>query len=449
MKTKRDEADRLAERQRVELDEKEKKRKAMEDAEKERKAQEDELKRQKKLEREREIEKRRREEEEEKAAKAAQRELERKRREETFQKRKELAEEEKKRSDEERRARLAEALSSNGQGGALGMTSTTLRGNSSFGPSSIRHTSSSNSQLWAQSLAPPVASVGNIVVPGSSQSYVSTNLSTMSLATMTRDSVIRNGESGRLTALGSGLGLLNSGNSTAVENISTTSFLGKSSTVVGRAPSLVVGPGGWLSKATGDGETHKVNGETQKTSSEIGVPTEETEKKGGDPSGTAVVSREPSNAGVIPSFRGKLTSGGVSGEPNQRPSKKLVVVQVPVVVPKGGPESYEISPYRGSDDEDDSEDSEEEEEGEKSKVQKPCPLWTRKEYLLPHVLAQSTIDPDDIFGTVRTCNLDEVFAKGAKKKRSFRKRTSSGNWLEDRLTWKEQMSYKRAMGFLC
>lgn len=33
-------------------------------------------------------------------------------------------------------------------------------------------------------------------------------------------------------------------------------------------------------------------------------------------------------------------------------------------------------------------------------------------------------------------------------KRNFRKRTSSGNWLDDRVTWKEEMAYKKAMGYL-
>ncbi len=35
-----------------------------------------------------------------------------------------------------------------------------------------------------------------------------------------------------------------------------------------------------------------------------------------------------------------------------------------------------------------------------------------------------------------------------KSKQDLTRRTSSGNWIEDRVTWKEEMSYKRAMGFL-
>ena len=35
-----------------------------------------------------------------------------------------------------------------------------------------------------------------------------------------------------------------------------------------------------------------------------------------------------------------------------------------------------------------------------------------------------------------------------KSKQDLTRRTSSGNWIEDRVTWKEEMAYKKAMGFL-
>jgi hypothetical protein len=38
--------------------------------------------------------------------------------------------------------------------------------------------------------------------------------------------------------------------------------------------------------------------------------------------------------------------------------------------------------------------------------------------------------------------------KGSKKKKDFGRRSSSGNWLEDRLTWKEELQYKKGMGYL-
>lgn len=95
------------------------------------------------------------------------------------------------------------------------------------------------------------------------------------------------------------------------------------------------------------------------------------------------------------------------------------------------------------------------------------------------------MDPDEIFQQhQKTCSLDEVFANGAhrrhagwahmplgrrdcnccstasapadpptcnaagKSKQDLSRRTSSGNWIEDRVTWKEEMSYKRAMGYM-
>ena len=44
-------------------------------------------------------------------------------------------------------------------------------------------------------------------------------------------------------------------------------------------------------------------------------------------------------------------------------------------------------------------------------------------------------------------SLDEVFQCAGNKKRDFSRRGSSGNWTEDQLTWKEEMSFKRRMGY--
>lgn len=40
---------------------------------------------------------------------------------------------------------------------------------------------------------------------------------------------------------------------------------------------------------------------------------------------------------------------------------------------------------------------------------------------------------------------DPVRAKAAK---DYNRRTSSGNWIEDRVTAKEQITYKKLMGYL-
>jgi hypothetical protein len=56
------------------------------------------------------------------------------------------------------------------------------------------------------------------------------------------------------------------------------------------------------------------------------------------------------------------------------------------------------------------------------------------------------VDPDEIFvNPSKTCSLDAVFATRASSKS---RRSSSGNWFHDRLTWKEEVSYKREMGFI-
>ena len=35
-----------------------------------------------------------------------------------------------------------------------------------------------------------------------------------------------------------------------------------------------------------------------------------------------------------------------------------------------------------------------------------------------------------------------------KKVKDFSRRTSSGNWINDRVTWKEELNYKKAMGYI-
>lgn len=54
------------------------------------------------------------------------------------------------------------------------------------------------------------------------------------------------------------------------------------------------------------------------------------------------------------------------------------------------------------------------------------------------------IDPDDIFPEVSTCDLEAIFDQ---RKKRYIKRTSSGNWTNDRVTVHEKLVYKRNMGF--
>lgn len=104
--------------------------------------------------------------------------------------------------------------------------------------------------------------------------------------------------------------------------------------------------------------------------------------------------------------------------------------------------SYEISPYRSS--------SDSEEDDEERAPRKPIPGWARTEALVPVLTRQAKVDPDEIFvNPSKTCALDVVFAgHGSGGGRSKERRSSSGNWFHDRLTWKEELTYKRDMGFI-
>ncbi|CAM6091410.1 unnamed protein product [Calypogeia fissa] len=110
-----------------------------------------------------------------------------------------------------------------------------------------------------------------------------------------------------------------------------------------------------------------------------------------------------------------------------------------------GPMSYEITPYRGSSDEEESEDERE----QPPKPAKHIPFWSRRENLEPHLLQQAAMDPDEIFSGWKICSLKEVFGKtGSKKIRDFGKRSGSGDWFRDRVSWREELQYKIDMGFV-
>jgi hypothetical protein len=101
-----------------------------------------------------------------------------------------------------------------------------------------------------------------------------------------------------------------------------------------------------------------------------------------------------------------------------------------------GPQTYEISPYKSDHDSDD------------DQPKKPVPEWAKGNQLRAQLVAQTYVDPDEIFQQhQKTCSLDEVFANG-KSKQDLTRRTSSGNWIDDRVTWREELAYKRSMGYL-
>ncbi|KAJ3564387.1 hypothetical protein NP233_g8329 [Leucocoprinus birnbaumii] len=73
------------------------------------------------------------------------------------------------------------------------------------------------------------------------------------------------------------------------------------------------------------------------------------------------------------------------------------------------------------------------------------PEWAQSPELRQALQAQSTINPDNIFGAIRPLRMEEMFRARTSR---FRARTSSANWSgADRLTMEEEREYARRMGF--
>ena len=101
--------------------------------------------------------------------------------------------------------------------------------------------------------------------------------------------------------------------------------------------------------------------------------------------------------------------------------------------------SYEISPYRSGSDTDEDE--------ERGCPRKPIPDWARTDALITALTKQASVDPDSIFhNATKTCSLGSVFTSHTVEKMENR-RSSSGDWFSDRLTWREELRYKQDMGF--
>ena len=104
--------------------------------------------------------------------------------------------------------------------------------------------------------------------------------------------------------------------------------------------------------------------------------------------------------------------------------------------------TYEISPYKSSS------ESSDEDDDEYRRPKKPIPEWAQTANLWGTLQGQKHVDPDEIFKQkhIKTCNLGDMFGDASKPKYS-RPRGSSGNWVQDRVTWQEELAYKKAMGF--
>ena len=112
-------------------------------------------------------------------------------------------------------------------------------------------------------------------------------------------------------------------------------------------------------------------------------------------------------------------------------------VRSPVLSPL---DTYDMSDHEGSSDTD-------EEEERVRRAGKTVPKWAQREKLkqaLHYQYNNNTIDPDDLFGEVTTCDLEMIFDR---KKAKYSRRTSSGNWTRDKATVAEKIAFKRTMGY--
>jgi Inner centromere protein, ARK binding region len=104
------------------------------------------------------------------------------------------------------------------------------------------------------------------------------------------------------------------------------------------------------------------------------------------------------------------------------------------------PSTEEFDSYEMTDGEYDSDDD----DASAARASKRIPDWARSANLTKALEVQYSknfsIDPDELFGEVETCNLEAIFGLTYPK---FRRRNSSGDWTKHRVTSEEKRMYKR------
>lgn len=114
---------------------------------------------------------------------------------------------------------------------------------------------------------------------------------------------------------------------------------------------------------------------------------------------------------------------------------------------QNGEEQYVMSDY-------DSEFESEPDEPDNSKRErgKRKPTWAMRDVVSVSVREQGPIDTDSIFGPMisKSVELTDVFpeAKFGNQKTKYRTRGLSGDWTRDRLTWHEERTYKKSVGWV-
>ena len=82
--------------------------------------------------------------------------------------------------------------------------------------------------------------------------------------------------------------------------------------------------------------------------------------------------------------------------------------------------------------------SEEEEDSEDEREKKSTlPDWVRTPNMNDILRRQETMNPDAVFGPIPPANVEEWFTKDKSRLHKLRARTSSANWLPDRVTEEE------------
>mmetsp|Transcript_18499 Transcript_18499/g.74351 ORF Transcript_18499/g.74351 Transcript_18499/m.74351 type:complete len:889 (-) Transcript_18499:692-3358(-) len=144
-------------------------------------------------------------------------------------------------------------------------------------------------------------------------------------------------------------------------------------------------------------------------------------------------------------------------EPSSAQARDAVLMPPPKSIPlkhtpqaKNKPTEEELSSYQMTTEKNDNDEDSTDEESS-TRNNKKIPVWARQPHLNRALEDQDKAlrDPDTIFPrSSATCDLEEVFAEEKKKKKRYRTRGSSSNWVRDRLTWKEEMDYKKAVGLM-
>ena len=148
----------------------------------------------------------------------------------------------------------------------------------------------------------------------------------------------------------------------------------------------------------------------------------------------------------------------------QQQQQKLLIktpvktVSKPIAPPPSTGKGYVISDYHDTEEE---YDSGEEYQKKKHRV----PEWAKEGNLENALKKQESTDPDKIFSCQKSCNLEDIFSPSAlgctskvvtvdtsitedSRKRYGTKRDSSGFWTKDKTTWKEELDYKKQMGYI-